>query len=168
MQDSSSIVTSATGHMSKAACMFICRLRTEECKFSSENCTNEAEKPGYFKPSLYWYLPLLQFPVCFPCHQCWQGKDIILVSNMDKLKQCKWWLFLSSVRLAMGRFTNTSYKSIPRMGSASLHPRLRVNDVNCCPRQDTAQGQGQTPEDWGLRLHTLWMCSSGPVIILIS
>lgn len=35
------------------------------------------------------------------------------------------------------------------------------------PRQDTAQGQGQTPEDWGLRLHTCWMCSSGPVIILI-
>lgn len=140
--------------MSKAACMFICRLRTEERKFSSENCTGGQRKqknlkPGYIKPFLYRYLPLLQLPACLLCHQCWQGKDITLVSNWDKFKQCKWWLLLSTTEFAMCSFASISYQ---RASLAWAQPpsikdlESQQHKLLSWARDSPAPGQGRA---WG-------------------
>lgn len=107
LQDSSPIVTSATHHVSKAACMFICR--TQVLIPKPHRQTKEAEKPGYFKLFLY-NLPLQWLPACLHCHHCCQMKGIILVSSLDKLKQCKWWLLLPAVKFVMCSFTRSSLR----------------------------------------------------------
>lgn len=75
MQDSSPIVASATGHVSKAACMFICRLRTEECKFSSENCTGRQRKQKNLGTSSFFYIG-----ICL----CYSFQPVFTVTSADK------------------------------------------------------------------------------------
>lgn len=164
LQDSSPIVTSATHHVSKAACMFICRTQVFIPKQHRQ--TKEAEKNEYFKVFLY-NLPLLWLLTCLHCYQCWQRKGIILVSTLDKLMQCKWWLLLPAVKFVM--CSSTGIEDHPSDGLSLPPPEGQGCKLLPQAGDSTAQGWWQTGENRGLRNHTLWTWySPDPVIIIIT